>query len=174
VLSQSLQAALAHEKIRWTLPEQYHLTLRFFGNVDTEVIPNLCATLKATCATSAPLELTASGLGCFPNPRRARVLWVGINDPGDHLANLWQKINTATAAFGEPPDHETFVGHLTLGRIKLLSRTGIEAMQGAIQKHAQLQLGTWQTTHLDLMRSELDSQGAVYSLVQTIPLASVP
>src|SRR3954451_14970563 len=67
------------KSVRWTRPEQIHLTLKFLAHVDEEVVPILCAALARACNGTRPLGLRAETVGCFPRPNSPRVLWIGIN-----------------------------------------------------------------------------------------------
>src|SRR5271169_5479181 len=63
--------------IRWTHPDQIHLTLNFLGSIATERLPAIESALHPACAGHHPHQLRVSGLGCFPNPDRPRILWAG-------------------------------------------------------------------------------------------------
>lgn len=103
--------------VRWVRREQLHLTMRFYGNVPPEQTPALTEALRAACVETRPLSLALAGLGAFPNPRRPRVLWVGVTGDLESLERLEQRIQSATAAFGDHRETRPFQPHLTLGRI---------------------------------------------------------
>jgi RNA 2',3'-cyclic 3'-phosphodiesterase len=90
-----LQLLVPRGTVRWTNPEQFHLTLRFLGDVPFEHVAGLQASLRAVCAGIHPLHLLAQGVGFFPNARSPRVIWVGIHDRENRLLILQQKVESA-------------------------------------------------------------------------------
>src|SRR5690348_6948584 len=117
-LQRKLQRLLPEAPIRWTDSRQIHLTVRFFGSVRSEQVNEIKEALATACKGRNAFGLKACGLGIFPDKRRPRVIWVGVQDGEGGLAALQEKIQTATAHFGEKPDERPFSAHLTLGRIK--------------------------------------------------------
>src|SRR5881628_1816488 len=79
-LQRKWRERLGRSSVSWTRPEDFHLTLRFLGDVSSNRLEELTSALAAAAAPQAPLTLTVAGLGCFPNSRRPRVLWAGIRD----------------------------------------------------------------------------------------------
>src|SRR5229473_1808380 len=77
-LQRELQLTFVAGAVRWVRPEQIHLTLKFLGDVPEESLSDLETALRRACQASVPLELRADGLGCFPHPQNARVLWIGL------------------------------------------------------------------------------------------------
>ncbi len=150
--------------VHWVRREQIHLTLRFYGNVPPEQAPVLTEALRAACADTRPLSLAVAGLGAFPNPRRPRVLWAGVTGDLEPLERLEQRIESATAAFGNHRETRPFQPHLTLGRI-----AGDRDRQAALPANARWDrienelFGTWTATTVHLIRSELDPAGARYT-----------
>ena len=65
--------------VRWVRSEGIHLTLKFMGDIQAEMAERVLAALPPVAARFSPFELSISGLGVFPNPRRPRVLWAGVH-----------------------------------------------------------------------------------------------
>lgn len=157
--------------IRWTNPEGTHLTLKFLGNVDPAKIEEIQRVLDQTSPRTSYLELRLEGLGAFPNPKRARVLWVGMKGDLEGLHNLQREIEDRLVELGFPRERG-FVPHLTLGRVKDNIR---DTERGAIQ---QLLEG-WGEFHSDpflvdkvsLMRSLLTPAGAQYTRLHAAPFS---
>lgn len=97
-------------------PPNFHITLRFVGNVDPVAYDRLLAAL-ATRPLVEPFRVHLSGLGSFPNPRRATVLWVGV-EAGPSLEQLAEIVEDATVAAGFEPEERPFVPHLTVSRVR--------------------------------------------------------
>lgn len=164
-----LRQALPQAHIRWTQPE-LHLTLRFLGNVEAQRLPQLAEAVIAACKGFAPLKLRAARLGCFPNTRRPRVIWVGNDDASAQLAALQRAIQTATQEFTTEEPEPNFSGHVTLGRIKEIQRQETDVLARAITNAAQKAWGEWTADHVEIMRSELCNEGAKHVLAASVNL----
>ena len=161
---QRLRKALARfdRQLRWVPPESIHITLAFLGELPdadpVEQVLRVCHCL--------PMELTAAGLGVFPNLRRPSVLWVGASEPTGALAQLQNEIVTAMTPF-VAPERRPFEAHLTLARIK--PGPHVAQLGAAIQTLASQWKPVpkpWRVDHFSLMRSDLDSTGAQHSVVR--------
>ncbi len=97
-------------------PENWHFTLRFLGSTTAEARDQIIQRLKAaTCG--ARFNIRFSELGAFPNPRRARILWLGVNEGGDRLIQLAAIAEGVARSAGFPAETKEFRPHLTLSRI---------------------------------------------------------
>jgi 2'-5' RNA ligase len=168
-----LRRAVADGSARWTRPEQFHLTLRFLGNVAAERVAALVEALRGACKDFAPLRLAAEGVGFFPKARAPRVVWVGLQDRQGALAGLQAAIQNATRNFTSEAPEERFSGHVTLGRIKSVRRPEAEALGQAAGKFAQTSFGEWRANSVELIRSQLSSQGPSYSVLAEVPLVGL-
>jgi 2'-5' RNA ligase len=170
------QSELRHKvpaaDIRWSIPEQWHLTLRFLGNLDASRLDPLKEKIGSVCRASSSLLLRAEGIGTFPPKRPPRVIWVGVRDRDGGLQKLQAELQAATNEFTTELPEETFTAHVTLGRIKAISRAEAEQLTSP-QFHARL-FGEWNADNLELMRSELGSEGARHTLLSAIPLGLTP
>jgi 2'-5' RNA ligase len=81
--------------IRWTKPEQFHITLKFLGDVPVEQAAALEKSTTAVCKTFPALKLSAHGIGFFPNERNPRVIWAGASDAGGQLSELHRQLDEA-------------------------------------------------------------------------------
>jgi RNA 2',3'-cyclic 3'-phosphodiesterase len=165
-----LRRALPPEAVRWTRGDQFHLTLRFLGSVAAERLPALADAVRVVCKSFTGLQLHASGLGFFPDSRLPRVIWVGINDRQGRLPLLHRAVQFATLGFTTEKAEETFTGHVTLGRVKHISRREAQSLASAATGLGNGHFGQWTVNHIDIMRSELSSEGAKHSDVAVIPL----
>jgi len=149
--------------VRWTSPDQFHLTLKFLGGVAAARVEDLTAALRAACQGFGPLQLRAETIGFFPNARAPRVLWAGITDPDQSLSRLQKAIEAATAPFNAEPAEGRFLGHITLARIKGARRSEREALKGLVEPVAEQVFGQWTAPEVELIRSQLSSTGAKHS-----------
>jgi RNA 2',3'-cyclic 3'-phosphodiesterase len=119
LLAAVLMAATADRPLpgRPSPPENWHLTLRYLGDTDEVVKDRLLAGLDQA-ELGPPFSVELSGLGAFPNPRRATVLWAGVSRGGDRLAELASIIDEEAEAVGFVPEDRPYVPHLTLSRLR--------------------------------------------------------
>ena len=157
----------ASRGVRWVRPQGIHLTLKFLGDVKTDQLPAIESAVENATADVLPFELKADGAGAFPNYKRPRVYWIGINDPTDTLATLQQQIEAAIEPLGFPREKRSFSPHLTLGRVK--SPDNLPAIQDILEA-ASLNAEPFTVRQIILMKSELQPGGAVYTPLHTFEL----
>lgn len=150
--------------IKWVEKQNYHVTVKFLGDVDAKTLPGLQKALASAAASNSVFHLSAGGVGFFPRKNRPRVIFLGMQGDMDKLRLLSQEMDTSLQTFGfEREKHPKF--HLTLGRFS--SERGIEQM---FQRLAQLECTeehlTFAVTSFLLMKSELSNQGPHYSVIQ--------
>jgi 2'-5' RNA ligase len=158
--------------VRWVNPDGIHLTLKFLGDVPVGQRGELERALTTAVQGHAPFTLSVSDLGCFPNPRQPRVVWVGIHETSGALLALRNAVEEHIAPQGYPTEDRAFSPHLTVGRVRR------EARRADVQKLGELVAGTpsseesqrWQVTSVSLIRSELKPGGAVYTPLVHAPL----
>jgi 2'-5' RNA ligase len=145
---------------RWTKPDQFHLTLRFLGDVPVESVTALKEAVNAVCGGDPALRLRAQGVGFFPNARSPRVVWAGVNDGEGRLVDLQRRIEGAVRQFAEEAGTERFAGHVTLGRFRHLKQHEIEKLAAQALTVKDRVFGEWTAEGVEIYRSELAPTGA--------------
>lgn len=148
---------------RWPEVRNQHLTLKFLGWTEAGLLDEVrraCETV-AGHRRAAPIRLSSPG--AFPTPRRARVLWVGVDDPAGLLASLAADLDRALEPLGFPTEKRSFTPHLTLARLKVPTRIELPDLDPA-------SLGEFKVDSLVLWRSHLGRGGAEYERVGEWPL----
>lgn len=173
-LQRELRDRLGRSSASWTRPENFHLTLRFLGDVPSNRLDVLTAALTGAASAQAALKLAVTGLGCFPNPRRPRVLWAGVCDEAEKLPELARRIVDATHSFSCQTAEERFAGHLTLARFRNIGREDSAALDRLIRESAERNFGSWHAGTVDLVRSELHPAGSRYTTLARLPLGAAP
>lgn len=161
---EQLRQAAPGQGVRWTGPDQIHLTLRFLGNVPEPELPRLSQALTQACQSAGPFELEAQGAGAFPDLNRPRILWVGLVGAVAALAQLQAAVLEATRGWGELEDRP-FHPHLTLGRVKTPEPRLLARLGAALQRASSLSFGQWQVHRVELMRSDLSPAGPRYTVL---------
>jgi 2'-5' RNA ligase len=157
--------------VRWTRPEQFHLTLQFLGDVPAEQVAALAPALAPVCTRFPSLRLAAHGLGFFPSLRQPRVLWAGASDSHGQLPELHRRIADALRWLAPAEPVEKFTGHITLGRFKPGHHAAIPKLLELAAKLGDRHFGDWDARAVEIVRSELTSTGATHTSVDTLPLA---
>jgi len=153
---------LAQESIKWVLPENIHLTLKFLGNTPEGKIDSIEAALTRTTEGFSPIEGEIKGAGAFPSLRRPRVFWVGLECP-PALLELKTRLERELAALGFTPDDRPFSPHLTVGRIKRGTPLPTRRLAAAMEQLAATSFGTMDVREILLMKSGLRPGGPVYT-----------
>ncbi|MGA7828902.1 MAG: RNA 2',3'-cyclic phosphodiesterase [Geobacteraceae bacterium] len=150
---------------KWVAEDQLHLTLRFIGDVDDDLIESIVTGLSGIAA--APFFLVLKGVGCFPSKREPRVLWVGIGS-SDALFALQADIEKVLVLNGSVPDRRPFFPHITIARLKEVSAARIAPF---LQKNSQFATGSFPVTEFILYSSTLTQQGAIHREIASFPLS---
>ncbi len=149
--------------VKWVRPDGIHLTLKFLGEIAAARQSEVIAALGRAAHGTRPLPLAIEGVGAFPNAARAKVLWAGVAiEPALEL--LQHAIEREFTPLGFPTEARTVRPHVTLGRAQRDARPaafgGLEAALGALSFAETVVIES-----VDLMRSTLQSGGAVYEVV---------
>jgi RNA 2',3'-cyclic 3'-phosphodiesterase len=151
--------------VRWVAVENVHLTLKFLGETDESMVVRISDALSERLSSYSPFCINISGVGCFPDIRRPRVIWVGIEE-SPALKKLAGEVESLLADFGYPADDRAFSPHLTIGRVR--SPKGIRGMMKDLEKLAAYSFGAMEIESVSLMKSELRPAGAEYGSLAEI------
>jgi 2'-5' RNA ligase len=166
-----MRRALPGDFMRWTEREQFHLTLKFLGNVEAQHLDALSESLRAVCRTFSPLRLRAAQVGFFPDSHRPRVVWVAVGDEKNSLPSLQAAIEAAVQEFTVETAEGKFSGHVTLARCKMIKRPQAEILARLAAGIADKVFGEWTADAIELIRSELSPGGPRYTVLASPPLA---
>lgn len=142
----------AGDGLRWTMPEQWHVTLAFYGDVAERHLDDLAERLGRAAAKRTTVDLRFSGAGAFPNPGRAKVLFAGV-DAGSRAEELRRMATGARAAgakAGAGSEGGRFHPHVTLARTgrPIEATRWIRALDG-------YRGPSWSATEMSLVESHL-------------------
>jgi len=160
-------ASSSQSKARWVRPENLHVTLKFIGNVDAGKLGPIRDALAEVCSGSA-VELHFRRLGFFPNEKRPRVLWAGI-EASPNLAPLAAAIDARLEKLGIPRETREFSPHLTLARF---DPPGIsETLRAAAQENRAREFGAVRAGEFHLFESKTRPTGAEYTRLSSFSFA---
>jgi len=170
VLIRSLQTRRLNS-VRWVLPANIHITLKFLGDVAPKQFESLQKVILETANACRPFNITCRDLGAFPNLNRPRVLWAGVQAPPE-LAVLAKAIDDHTRPLGFPGEDRPFSPHLTLGRVQpIADPAALRAITQVLQEIKPGVIGTTHIDHITLFKSDLRPSGPVYSVMNRFPLS---
>ncbi len=150
----------AIKEARWVNTQAMHLTLKFLGDVPLPTIPTVVTALEKPLTIRGPIQLRLSGLGCFPNIKRPRVLWIGVTDTQSILRPLVEEIENALLPLGFPRESRSFKPHLTLARVRS-SDSDASGMKSLVE-HQDLAGKLFTVENAVLYESILKPEGAQY------------
>jgi 2'-5' RNA ligase len=168
----SLQEALARTgaEVKWVEPENLHVTLLFLGEVDDRTVPDVCRVVAEQVQAHPVFSMSIERVGCFPNPRRPRVLWMGVGEGTQELRAIHDALETALLDLGcYRREERQYTPHITLGRVR--SERPAENLAAALAKHAGWQGGQTPVREIQVMSSELTRQGPIYTVLSRAKLA---
>jgi 2'-5' RNA ligase len=165
-----LQTALPKPLIRWVAPQNVHLTLKFLGDVSPANLERLAEALEAETYNHETFTISVGGLGAFPTPRRARVIWIGLEAPAA-LTALLRGVEAVSARLGYASEDRPFSPHLTIGRVgQNVSGTDLQCIRTALEEMHIGALGTVFVNALHIFKSDLKPGGSVYTHLYTLPM----
>lgn len=148
---------------RWVMPESMHVTLCFLGQVIESDVARIRDTLAVVAGRHARLSMAVGGVGAFPQLRRPRVIWVGV-DGGDALLALQADVERSLEPLGFEREQRAWSPHLTLGRAEPHTRqtsfAGLAALADSVTYEATVDVES-----VDLMRSHVGRGGARYERI---------
>ena len=149
---------------RWLPAEQFHLTLRFIGQVDGDAFADIADGLSMVACP--PFSLKLNGVGCFPPRGQPRILWAGA-EADDGLARLHGQIESRLRHLGIEPEGRNFAPHVTLARLK---GTPVNRLRDYLIAHDDFITETILVSQFHLYSSILGAKGAIHSIEASYPL----
>ena len=154
------------EGLRLVRPEGVHMTLKFLGDIDASQVPKTAEVMAQVAARRAGFSLNLGMPGVFPNIKRARVLWIGVEGDLQLLRMLQSSVEEALTGIGFPAERQRFNPHLTIGRMH--HRATRENRRRATDTLSSLPLPANHeiaVSAISLMKSTPQPGGAVYERI---------
>lgn len=155
---------------RWVNPENIHLTLKFFGNIEESKVEAIATSIDGLIRTTPPFPLKVRGMGAFPDLRHPRVVWMGLIDEKGTLVPLQKAMEASLEKVGFQPEDRSFKPHLTLGRVK--SGQGKDALAAMVEKYREDTFGEFQVERVVLFKSDLRPSGSVHTSLKAMVLGA--
>jgi len=160
------QLELMEPALKPVHPERLHVTLRFLGDVQPELVPEISEIVQGVASTRSRSEVRLMGLGAFPHTRRPNVVWVGLAE-ADLLVAMAEELNRELESLGFSKERRPFQPHLTLARVK---RKPPRDLGELLEKGENAEYGSVAVEAVHLLQSELTSDGPRYATLATVEM----
>lgn len=154
-------------EVKLVEPENIHITVKFLGDTQEELVPDICKIINESVKNSKSFNLKFKNAGAFPNLNYIKVVWVGIEDSGP-LPEIAEGLNSELKRFGFKAEKRGFKPHITLGRVK--SRKKKEKIKKLLLNCRDRDFGEITVNSIQLKKSVLDSKGPTYYTIEEFNL----
>lgn len=152
--------------IKFVERENFHILLKFLGNIPEEKISELSPLIKEVVKRYSPFKVEIKGLGCFPSLNYIRVIWAGISKGKDRLGALAEDIDNSLTKVGVSREDRKYIPHLTLGRVRKYK----EEIKKVIRANRNLIFGELTVKEIRLFESKLSKKGPTYLTLEKYKL----
>lgn len=167
-LIRRLSAAQAN--VRWVETAGLHLTLKFLGDVEATAVNDVCRAVESAVAGQHSFTAELLGAAAFPDVRRPRTIWIGVEQGREQLRELHDRIDAALMSLGYPGEGRQFTPHLTIGRVKQGAR-GLGKLSALLEKVETFAAGAVDVDEVCVFSRRLERAGPVHEVLFTAPLA---
>ena len=154
-------------EVRWIAPANFHLTLKFLGDIEQTQIEAIGAAFEERLRPFPRFTINAKGLGVFPDLRRPRIMWIGL--AGNELTTLAAQVELALLPLGFAPGKRNFTPHLTIGRWRQTDRPS-KTLGQELASLKEYQFGASNVDEVILFQSVLKPEGAIYTRAKAVTL----
>ena len=157
--------------VKWVDPDGIHLTMKFLGNIAVDRVEGITRAMEEAVCGISPFQLKVKELGVFPNFKRVQVAWVGLTGEVDKLAQLQKRIESNLTPLGFAPESRPFAPHLTLARLRAQTSPDEKQRFGQLIANTTFEAAhTIEVDAINLIKSQLTREGAIYSQINSIRL----
>ena len=153
-------------KVSWVKPSNIHLTLKFLGDVAPEQIPSIEDVIRRTVEDQQPFNMEIGSIGAFKNFSQPKVLWIGVTTNATPIAKLAESLDSTLNCRSFPKEGRKFIPHLTIARIR--NRISLTEFVSYFDAYDQMDYVPIHVKQISLIKSQLNSEGAVYTKLQTV------
>ncbi|MGM0418655.1 MAG: RNA 2',3'-cyclic phosphodiesterase [Thermodesulfobacteriota bacterium] len=149
------------KSVRWINSENLHLTLKFLGNISPDSSDKIAEVLDNSLDEFSGFNMNLSGLGVFPDERRPRVIWAGLDGELSRLSVMADKINKSLISYDLGSKKNHFTPHITIGRFN--KNKTEKNILNIIEKYSSMIDGYFLMDEIILYESRLTEKGAIYT-----------
>ncbi len=159
------ELACATGSVKWVESNNYHLTLKFLGEINDQMLAAIIADMQEIALNINSYDVSFNKLGYFPNGDRIRVIWLGVNEGSAETVRLSQMIAHKMCEYGYPQEKNSSI-HLTLGRVRQGLTVEREFFQAIKQIDSGLKKLRFRAEGFQLIKSTLTSKGPIYTVLR--------
>lgn len=156
-------------KASWTKQGNFHLTLKFLGDVKTEAVDAISKAVQNVANTQTPFSIEPGGIGAFPTLARPRVIWIGVKHGAATVSHIAKAVNLELKRLGFPTDNR-FHPHLTLGRLR--TPANLKPLKSVLEKYDTIDGAIVNVNEIIVMQSQLHPNGAIYTPLNVCPFSA--
>ena len=153
--------------VKWVAPSNIHLTLKFLGDTDEELIPEIKDIIDNVTSSRKVVTTALNSLGAFPNLNRPRVYWVDLIGGDVELGEMASAFDAAVHGLGFEKENRPFQSHLTLGRVKFPKN--LQKLNEAV-KNIKVNPLLQVFDRIILFKSTLTPRGSIYDILHEAKL----
>jgi 2'-5' RNA ligase len=147
--------------VKWVASENIHLSLKFIGYIEKETLINLNKIINDAVSGIGPFSISIGNIGAFPSLEKPRVVFVCVQEQGNNLLKIYEKLDKGVEQLGIKRESKKYVGHITLGRVK--SQKNISKLKNILNSGTECYFGREKVTSLSLIQSRLTPTGPLYT-----------
>lgn len=152
--------------IKYVNMENMHLTLKFFGNIDLNMVDKISSSVKEVINEYKPFKINIKGSGAFPNTKRIKVIWLGLEE-NQTLIRLQEDLDNKFNKLGFNLERN-YKSHLTIGRMKNGKNKNL--IQEKIKEYEGYNIGSMIVKKITLKKSTLTPKGPIYENIEIFKL----
>jgi 2'-5' RNA ligase len=145
-------------------PQNIHVTMRFLGDITPSMMDKIDKEMQAV--VFKPFDAEIKGIGAFPNPKYARVVWAGIQQGAEEFGKIFSQLEPRLRSLGFAPDSKGFNPHLTIARVR--SGRNKENLARFLSEMNTFEFGKIRAEVLRLKKSVLTPRGPIYSTLKEV------
>lgn len=157
-----LRSEFPRLRVGWERPGKLHLTAKFVGDIDYAKLSGLDEAITDAANRIPPFKLKIDDCGAFPAVKKARVLWLGVEDPQGGFQRLYDAIETVCEKIGLARGTRNFKPHLTIARLREPEKSGV-----LVERHLRTNFEPveFEAAEIVIYESRLQPAGSIYSVV---------
>ncbi len=157
----------AGDGLKVVSPDQLHVTLKFLGEAEAGLVPQITEIMRTASAGIEPIRMQVRGTGAFPNLSRIKVIWVGL-EGAEPLASIATRLDSLLESLGFHRESRPWMPHMTVARVR--SARGFDRVRRILETHKDELFAEVEISEIRLKKSVLTPSGPIYSDVGRVPL----
>jgi 2'-5' RNA ligase len=148
--------------IKLVEPKNIHVTLKFLGEVEVDLIDQIEHIIKDSIKNIQPFIIKLHGIGVFPSRNYIKVIWIGIKQV-QIIESIANDIDEQLFKIGFKKEKRGFSPHLTIGRVKTAKNK--ESLINVIEKYSEIEFSKQEVHSIKLIKSDLTQKGPIYTTI---------